>query len=248
MQESSDDQSKKVRHPKKGTEEIGDSVKQLVSPLNMSPSHVASCRKESSLALDVMVTWGDQCLLPWQLHYTQTHPEDFVTMQCAANSEVRIPSPSLHLEVSGKYAGSPERSSGHQLVENILNHSKGAGRLIGVAKRENLNDLLCFWLRQPIRGEKVQSVKLESCSFNVCLSETLDNGKTSTRVFKEVLVSESSKSSLSFVILICGSACVHSQDHIGIEQYLTKLANFEPVFTNLTEQLIRTQNGSSNNL
>lgn len=193
-QEVGNDHSKKAQHPKKETEETGDSVKQLQP--NVSPTHVASHHKESSLALEVMVTWGDQCLLPWQLHYTEAHPEGTITMQYAANSAVCIPSPSLHLEVSGKYAGSPERSSGHQLVENILSRSKGAGRLIGVTRRENLDDLLCLWLRQPSRGEKVQSVKLENCSFNVCLSETPDNGKASTRIFKEVSVSGSSKSML----------------------------------------------------
>ena len=160
----------------------GDDVKQ---PSTVPAAYNASHYKESSLALEVMVTWVDQCLLPWQPVLTSHSPVD---MKHVASTVVDTTSTSPHLEVGGRYFGSPEHSSGYQLVENILGKSKGAGRLIGVTKQCHLDDLLCLWLRWPPHGDKVQSVKLETCSFSVYLSETL-NSKASTRVFKEMKVS-----------------------------------------------------------
>lgn len=200
-QASHNDLSKRTQEPSKGTEETSNAV-QLLSKL--SPAHIASCHKDSSLALEVMVTWADQRLLPWQLHYAPHSPEDTMKRTANLHTAVQMSSTSPHLEVSGRYTGSPGHSSAYQLVENILSKSQGAGRLIGVTKRDHLDDLLCLWLRRPLHGDKVQSVKLETCSFNVYLSET-PNGKASTRVFKEVMVSGSFRS------MLCALMCVHSR-------------------------------------
>lgn len=163
-------------------ETTGDDVKQSST---VSAAYNALYYKECSLALEVMVTWVDQCLLPWQPVLASYYPVD---MKHVASAAVDTTSTSPHLEVGGRYFGSPEHSSGYQLVYSILTKSKGAGRLIGVTKRCHLDDLLCLWLRWPPRRDKVQSVKLETCSFSVYLSETL-NTKASTRILKEVMVS-----------------------------------------------------------
>ena len=179
----------------------GDDVKQ---PSTVPAAYSASHYKESSLALEVMVTWVDQCLLPWQPVLTSHSPVD---MKHVASTVVDTMSTSPHLEVGGRYFGSPEHSSGYQLVENILGKSKGAGRLIGVTKQCHLDDLLCVWLRWPPRGDKVQSVKLETCSFSAYLSETL-NSKASTRVFKEMKVSVCACVCACVCMCVCVCACV----------------------------------------
>lgn len=197
-QESHTDLLKKPQEPSEaadleGTEEDVKHSSQAPAP------HVASCHKESSLSVDVMVTWGDQCLLPWQPHSTPHTSTD--ATKHPTNTVVRMPSISPHLEVGGRCVGSQKHSFGSQLVQNILSRSKGAGRLIGVTKRGHLDDLLCLWLRFPNSGDKVQPAKLEACSYEVYLSEN-PNGKASTRVFKELAVSGSSQPILNAALRV----------------------------------------------
>ena len=148
----------------------------------------------SLLTLDISLTWQDMCLLPWKSSQVTKHAKTPTN----TDFENRI---RTGLCVDGLATASEEGSQGQKRVEMLLKCM-----LLSTASSSNKGkgDLMCIWLRLPSQGpSNMHAFRLESCVFDVYLSESSD--QISTRILKKQSVS------CMYVFLL---SCVDNMCHL----------------------------------